>query len=109
MKYLSAGRDSIDAATDDGTVWSVSLETGLEHSISIGTTFTAFAVSPRRTAMVLGSVDGELFLIDRQFHVSARRPAYGEHGRIACAAFEDETTVLACLPSARVMRIRLRP
>jgi WD40 repeat protein len=107
VKYLSAGRDAIEAVTSDGTVWSVSLETGLERSLSIGTTFTAFAMSPRRTVMALGSVDGELFLIDRQFHVSARRPAYGEHGRIACAAFEDEATVLACLPSARVMRIRL--
>jgi WD40 repeat protein len=108
VKYLSAGPDSIEAATGDGTVWRVSLDSGLEHRISIGTTFTAFAMSPGRTVMALGSVDAELFLIDRDLHVSARRAAYDEHGRIACVAFEDEATVLACLPSARVMRIRLR-
>jgi hypothetical protein len=107
LQYISAAHDSIEAVATDGTIWSVSLVTGIERGVSIRATATAFAVSPRRTTMAVGSEGGELFLIDHQFRVAVRRFGHGAHGRITCAVFEDEATLLVCLSDGQIMRTLL--
>jgi WD40 repeat protein len=107
VKYASAGAGSIEAVTDNGIVWRFSLATGMARTTSLQTAVNAFAISPHRRTMAVGSTDGELFLIDSELHVSARRPAYGEHAKITSAIFEDETALIVALSNGRVMRIGL--
>jgi hypothetical protein len=64
--------------------------------------------SPDRNAIALGTVAGELFLIDRPFHISVWRPSDGEHEGITCLAFEDDVTLLTCHTNGRVMRTQVR-
>jgi WD40 repeat protein len=109
VKYVSAGRDSIEAATADGIIWRLSLSTGLVQTTALQTAANAFAISPQRRMMAVGSTNGELFLIDPQLHVSARRPAYGEHATISSVTFEDESALVVGLSNGRVMRTRLDP
>jgi len=108
VRDFSVGRGSIDAVSDDSTVWRIWLDTGREQTTSINARFAAFATSPDRNTIAVGTVDGELFLIDRQFHVSVRRPSYSEHERIQCVAFEDDATLVTCHSNGRVMRTQLR-
>jgi WD40 repeat protein len=109
VKYVSAGTDSIEAVTADGIVWRFSFATGVARTTALQTAVNAFAVSPGRRTMAVGSTNGELFLIDAQLHVSARRPAYGEHAKISSATFEGETALVVGLSNGRVMRMRLDP
>jgi hypothetical protein len=109
LKYVSAGRGTIEAVTTDGIVWRFSFATDRVQTTALQTAANAFAISPQRRTMAVGSTNGELFLIDSQHHVAARRPAYGEHAKISAVTFEDETALVVGLSNGRVMRIHLDP
>jgi WD40 repeat protein len=104
VHYMSTSRDSIYAATTDGTIWDVSLSTGIEHRISLGTSLTAFAKTPSPGYLAAGSDDGELFIVDDRHRVTAKR---FERDIIGCAAFEDDHTLLFCAPGGRILRLEL--
>jgi WD40 repeat protein len=107
LQYIGTSRDSVVAVTANGTVWRASLVTRSERRISLETSFTAFAISPRRSLVALGDLNGELFLIDDDLHVIAQRFDHSEHRRITCVTFEDDAHLLVCLPDGRVMRMAL--
>jgi WD40 repeat protein len=102
VRYIAAANETIYAALVDGTVWSISTTGGSKRLFSLGATLTAFSVSPDGAAVAAGTDDGELFIINENQAVSVYR---FRQGMIRCAAFEDNRTLLACVPENRVMRI----
>jgi hypothetical protein len=99
---MSTSKHSIYAALSDGSVWSVALTSSSETRTFLGIRFTAFAVSPYRHAVAVGSDDGELFLIDNKHGITAW---HFERDLVTCVAFEKSGSLLACAPGGRVLRI----
>jgi WD40 repeat protein len=104
IHYMSASDDHIYAVLNDGTLWSVSLDNGVEHRISFGTTLTTFSRAPSGKYIAIASDNGEIFIVDNARSITAKRL---EHDTISCATFQDDKYLLFCAPGGRMLRLAI--
>jgi WD40 repeat protein len=104
VRYMATFDNSVIAALGDGDLWFLSPLASAPTRLSMGSSFTAFAVQDKTGTVAVGNSEGEVIVVYRDHRLAAYQ--FG-HGLITGLAFESDGALLVCAPAGRILRVNL--